>query len=330
MSVAYGGPTDGSAPPGRVNFGWIGEAYRFVNMAPWIWVGSVLLYGIAQIAVSGAIRHAFANPNYIAPTGPFGGTGGQFGTVYGANSNLTPAGQALSLLFSWTFGAFQNASLYGMAVKQVRGGQLAFGDAFGGGSRWPQMLLLNLLLIVAYVAGIFALCVGLLIAVALFWPSQALVADGRGAVEAMSASLGGMKRDWLNAALLVLVFGLLLLVSLIPCGLGVFITIPMLHFMGALAYRDMVGMLGVQVPGAPAYGAAQPGVWPPPPGAAPPAWPPPPAGQTPPPSFGQPPPPAGQPPAPSWQTPAPPPRQSLSGDPVEGDDDRPPGTGPTT
>ena len=333
MSVSYGGavPSDGAAyaPPGRVNFGWIGEAYRFVNQAAWIWVLAILIYGIAQLVVTSSLIRAFPNPNYIPPPTPFGsGYSAHYGIQFGQNSNLTPIGQVIAALFLWTYGAFQNASLYGMAVKQVRGGQLAFGDAFGGGPRWAPMLLLNLILFFTYIAGIFALCVGLLVAAAFFWPAQAMVADGRSAPEALSASVNGMKQDWLNAVLLILMFGLLLVVSILPCGLGLFITIPMLYFMGALAYRDMVGMpgAGVGATDAPGYGTPPPGVWPPPPSAAPPAWPPPPAGQTPPPSFGQPPPPTGQSPIPSWQTP--PPRQSLSRDPVDGDDNRPPGAGP--
>lgn len=315
MSVSYGGPTGGYAPPGRVNFGWIGEAWQYLNGKAGTWILAILVYGIITNVVDGIISTIFPNPGYVAPPGPFGSMSVHWGVQYGTNSNVTPLGQVLAALFTWIFGSFQNASLYGMAVKQVRGEVISFSDAFGGGARLAPMLLLNLMLFFLYVFGVIALCVGALVVGALLLPAQALVADGRSATEAVSQSVAGMKQDWLNAILFLFVFVLLVVASVIPCGLGLFVTIPMLHIAGALAYRDMIGMPGMAAPASP-YGAGPygappaytPGVWPPPPGLAPPGQPPP---------FGQ-----------SAPPPAAPPRRTLGGDLLDEDGNNPPPPNP--
>ena len=270
MSVPYGMPASGAyQPPGRVNFGWIGESYTLFGKAAGIWVLGILLYGILNNIVDGILVHSFPNPNYVSPPGPFGESIYRFGIQYGTNSNVTAIGQVLGLLFMWLYGSFQSASLYHVAVKQVRGQNVAFGDLFSGGSYFGAMLLLNVALTALYVLGIFALCIGVFVVSAFFLPVAALVADGRTAGQALSESAGGMKKDWLSAILFVFVGSLLITASVLPCGLGLFVTIPMAHLVAALAYRDMIGMPGV-IQAAPAYGAAAPGVWPPAPSSAPP------------------------------------------------------------
>lgn len=280
--AGYGGAASG--PPRRVNFGWIGEAWRVFGRAAGVWIVAVLLYGLVSNVIQAAFAAAFANPDYVPPPGPFGGV--RFGVHYGTNSNLTPLGQGLSLLFSWLFGAFQAASLYRMAVRQVRGEAVSFGDMFGGGPYFGAMLLFNLMYGLAAGAGVVALCVGLFVVMGLLLPAQALVADGESAAGALSRSIDAMKQDWLSATGFMFVYVLLMLASALPCFLGLFVTAPMLHVISALAYRDMIGMPGVTVAGQPAYGQAQPGVWPPPPGAAPlPPSAPPPPGDWPPPAV---------------------------------------------
>ncbi len=290
MSVPYGGPPGGSyppmsggeySPPGRVNYGWIGEAFNLFGKAAGIWILGVLLYGITSNIVNGILVHTLPNPNYVASPGPFGQSQFQFGIQYGTNSNVTLLGQVIGLLFAWLFSSFQAASLYGVALKQVRGQSVAFGDLFSGGPCFVNVLLLNLALSVLYAAGIVALCFGALVVGAFCLPATALAADGRSVGQALSESVAGMKKDWLAAAAFLLVLGLVILASVIPCGLGLFATVPMVYLIGALAYRDMVGMPGAGIPGgqtAPAYGTAPgvwpptPGSWPPPPNAAPPQW----------------------------------------------------------
>ncbi|MBV9851145.1 MAG: hypothetical protein JO250_15865 [Armatimonadetes bacterium] len=300
MSTVYGG--GGYAPPRKVNFGWIGESWQIFGRAAGAWIVAILVYGLVNNLITALLKGAFPNPGYVAAPSPFGNQiHFNYGITLGTNSQLTPLGQLIYLLFTWTYGAFQSASLYHMAVRQVRGEPVALGDAFGGAPYWANMLLFNLIVFLAAMLGGIALCVGAFFTVGLLLPGAAMVADGRRAGEAVSVSIDAMKSDWLTAGLFLFVFTLLIGVSVIPCFLGLFVTIPMLHIVSALAYRDMAGMPGVMPPAGPTYGAPQPGVWPPPPGQAPPpTW-----GQTP----GQ-----APPQSPPEQSP---PRTSLSGEPMD-------------
>jgi len=203
MSVAYGSPTGGYAPPGRVNFGWIGEAFELFKANTGVWILAILLYGIVSNVVSGIITTVFPNPGYVAPPGPFGGMSYHWGVQYGMNSNVTPVGQILAGLFTWIFGAFQSASLYRLAVKQVRGETVNFGDAVSGGPYFGNMLVLLLMLFFLSFFGLLALCLGVFVVAAFTLPTQALVSDGRSATEAISQSIAGMKQDWLNATLFI-------------------------------------------------------------------------------------------------------------------------------
>lgn len=328
MSVAYEGPSGDYAPSGRVNFGWISEAWQLFMAQAGIWIAAtlalmalpiillVIFYGMMWTTMfpggfpphpPGSAPFPSSGPN------PFAGTG---------------LGKILTLelgfgLVMSVYSAFLYGGLFRMAVRQVRGLPLAFGDIFAGGPLFGRML--GAIFLLAFgTYGVEGLCAApalimvgthapqaalivtfLLTFVLIFcliwvlWglllPAFALIADGEPIISALRRSIQAMKGNWVSAAGFVFVLFLLVYASEIPCGLGLFATMPMVFLITALAYRDMVGMQGIVTPISP-YGATStpghtPGVWPPPPGQQP--------------SFGQPP---ANPP------PANPPRRSLSGD----------------
>ena len=311
MSVAYGGPSGGYAP-GRVNFGWIGESFELFKANVAVWIVATLMAFVPSIiggiiggviGANAAMHPPVAQPPFGTPpfgsspygSSPFGGQRNPF------DSGLPPGLQIGLQIFSALYSAWLYGGIYQTAVKQVRGESVSVSDIFSGGSIIWKMLGFNIVYGFASVIG-FVLCIvpGFLVGGILF-PGYALIADGETVGNAISRCIDAMKKDMWNAAGFVLVMGLLLLVSLLPCGLGVFVTLPMFFLVSALAYRDMIGMPGLGAPASP-FGQPQtpgytPGVWPPPPGPTP--------------SFGQPP--QNQPP-PFGQPPASPPRRSLGGD----------------
>ena len=266
MSVPYGMPVGGVyQPPGRVNFGWIGEAFELFKANVGVWLVASLLAFIPTIigSIIGAAAGASGAVSQPQPgENPF------------SNSRLLtgglPPGLSLGLrIFGTVYGAWLSGGVYRTAVKQVRGEPISIGDLFSGGAVFLNMLGFNI--VSGIVIGIgFVLCIlpGLLLTGLLF-PGPALVADGESVGNALSRSFNAMKQDMWNAAGFTFVMGLLVLASVFACGLGEFVTIPMFYLVAALAYRDMIGMPGVNQ-AAPAYGAAGPGVWPPAPSAAPP------------------------------------------------------------
>lgn len=355
MSVNYGGPPAGGmpyggggagyAPPGKVNFGWISEAFTLfqANIAVWIVAGLLSLVPI----IFGAIIGAIAGASGAATTGAYAPDASNPGAALAQRlgGGLNPGVSLIIRVVAAIYGAWLYGGVYRAAIKQVRGEPISTADLFTGVPTMWSMLGFSVVYGLATGVG-FVLCIvpGLL-AAGLLFPGYALIADGESFGNALSRSIDGMKRDMWMAAAFVFVLGLLIAVSAIPCGLGLFVTVPVFYLTGALAYRDMIGMptgAGGGGYGQPGFGApAAPGVWPPAPSVAPPPTDTPPAssyGQSPPPtSFGQTPPPASQtpPPAPSWGQPQPPatppanpepPRRSLGGDPV--DETPPPGGGP--
>ena len=266
MSIPYGIPSGVSYPPRRVNFGWIGEAFDLFKANAGIWIVAVLLAAVPSLIgfVVGAVAGAQGAVSRPEPgENPF--SSGQFLT-----GGLPPGLSFALRIFGTLYGAWLSGGVYRTAVKQVRGEQISMGDLFSGGAVFLTMLAFNIVSGIAIGVG-FVLCIlpGLLLAGLLF-PGPALIADGESFGTAFSRSWDGMKQDLWNAAAFALVMGLLVGVSALPCGLGLFVTVPMVYLVAALAYRDMIGMPGLGQPASP-YGAA-PGTYPPAPG----AWSPPP------------------------------------------------------
>lgn len=303
MSVPYGGQAYG--PPRQVNYGWIGESWSIVSQGIGVWIVAILMFGVVSFVIGLIIGLAFHDPNYVAPSGGNSFASGFASGMASSEDALTPLGKVVDWAFQWLFGSLTMTSYSWMAVKSVKTGQLEFGDIFGGMGRFPQFLLLYPLMFIAVVVGMLALCIGLFVVMGLLLPAYALVADGENAGAAFAKSIQGMSSGWLQATGLTFVLSLIVLASCIPCGLGLFVTVPMMSVIGALAYRDMIGFpdgggaYGYAQPGygqpgygQPYYGQQAPGSWPPPPGQPQPPYGQPPStppgyGQQPPPTFGQ-------------------------------------------
>lgn len=299
MSTAYNAPGSGVSserPLGKVNFGWIAEAFELfkANAGVWlvailaIYAGSIVLSIIMQVVMlAGGMTTAMTMP----PPRP-----GAFLTA-----PAITAFQVILFFFYYVIlgvcSAYIMGSLYRMAVKQVRGEMITFSDIWSGGSVFVRMIGFTFLLGVV-VFGAEAVCAtpialmifrqhssisaivtvslltGLVVTIGgcvfggLLLSAPALIADGEGIGDSLRRSIRGMRQDWLRAAGFVFVGGLLLSLGvMLTCGLGMFVLYPMWWLVSALAYRDMVGMPYRPAAPVPTYAptAPQPGVWPPPP-----------------------------------------------------------------
>lgn len=311
MSVAYNAPGSGGGgftPMGKVNLGgWISEAWELFKANAGIWIVAALaLILVPQVVnfVVGLLGGAASSVSQPAPSrypagfpGGYGAGSNPMGSILGTGVSLGL--QLATMAFDLAWRAFLYGGVYRMAVKQVRGEPITFGDIFAGGQCFFPMLLFEIIYGLATLVGLLLCIVPCFLVTGLLFPCYALIADGVPLGEALSRSVDGMKRDLWGAAGFIFVMGLLILASFFAFCLGEFVTIPMSWLVAAIAYRDMIGMPGRVAAGAGAFGTPVPGVWPPPPS----------AGQAPPSPFGQPPPPTayGQPPPAA-------PRRSLSGD----------------
>jgi len=303
MSGGYAaGGAQGAAAPGagRVDFGWITESWQFFMAHTGIWVVATLaLVGPSLLFVLGFYAYILlaAFPGGFPPHQPAPGAmppptpaiflPGNMGKVVTAEVGF--------VLFSLLYSAFLYGGMFRMAVRQVRGLALSYRDIFAGGPLFGRMLGAMFLLgfasyalqaiglgpgyvllfrhastlatvLTFLVGGLAYLCIAAVLP-GLLLPAFALMADGVRVFPALRRSVRAMKGSWLPATGFVVVMGLLVYASEIPCLLGLLATIPMVFLVTALAYRDMAGMPDVHPPPAPFHPPAAVGVWPPAPNA---------------------------------------------------------------
>ncbi|BDI30203.1 hypothetical protein CCAX7_22540 [Capsulimonas corticalis] len=251
MSMANGDGSEISSR--RVNYGWIGESWGLLGQAASPWIMSQLLYGVLVFLLSLAL-------NVLC----FGVPPLNLAGFSRWADHQTPVSNTASYALSFAFNVFQSSAYYAMAVKQVRGEQVSFHDAFRGGEGFWRMAGAVLLIGVLSLLGVAGLVIGVFFVAGLLLPAWAMVADGESPTEAITRSIRAMKGDWLKAGLFCLLFTALMGASALLCGLGLLATTPMLYLVSALAYRDMAGM-PILTTQPFEYGAGQPGVWPPPP-----------------------------------------------------------------
>ena len=337
MSVAYGGPPGGYAPPpptGRVDFSWLGQAWSLFTAQMGVWIGAFVLYAlIASVlwllwSIPTGIYATFHQlyltivnhaPPPVRPQNPY--------TEFARNQGFSLVVAAVNAVFL--------AGFYRMAIRQMRGEPISVGGAF---SAFPQAL--PLAVVAVCVAGSVALLEGLLLGllhltglpaagavsiagVLVLIPSivvqgllmfaPLLILDkGVGAVDAILGSVRLLRGQWLMGVLFYFIAALIGGLGAALCLVGMLATYPL--FLISIA----VGYLALTQP-PPAYPAGYPGQYP---QAAPGVWPPPPGQQTP----------YGQPPSPSFgqsaPPPAAPPRRSLGGDLLDDAGGTPPSPNP--
>jgi len=289
MSVAYGyKPYYG--PTGRVDFGWINEAWDIFKRDAGIWIAAMAVYWGILIVVEIPFQLSMSGSKYMTPTT----------TPTPPLQNFPWVPFSLLEVFMIVAELFMGASLLLMALKAVRRIPLTFGDAFSGARLMGPLFCFAFLASLFNILGMLALIIGMLFTTALLLPGYALIADGDSITGAFNRSLNAMKADWVRAGGFVFVGWLLsALAQVFTCGLGAVVVVPMTLIVAVLAYRDMVGMHGIQEPNFPfqqqayAQPPMQPGTWPPPPGQQQPPYSQPPYGS---PSSQQYPPPSAQPP----------------------------------
>lgn len=257
------------AIPRKVRFEWISESWQLYAARWGTWLPTALVYLIITVGIQLSVEYQL---------GMFDGVKAAIvaSRMQAAGHPMAPPvvkppdleTNLIAYAVSYVLSAFFAGGLMRMAIRELRGEPISLAGLFGGGGIFLPILILSLILSIpimclvlwdtaliaklGIIVTIALWCaVGLvsLIAFALLWPAIGPIADGDGLGAALGRSLRAMKQDWLMAVLYTLVFGVLFCLSLVPCYLGLLITVPMLYLSGALCYRDMIGMPGVPMGG---------------------------------------------------------------------------------
>ncbi len=133
--------------------------------------------------------------------------------------------------------------LYVTTLKQLRTGQVEFGDVFGGFQQFLPAFLLGLVVSVFSSVGFF-LCVipGILVTI-IYLPAYCILHDQseKDFWQAMETARQAVMADFGSWALLFLLILVLNLVGAIPCGLGLIVTFPLSVVMITMAYEKAFG-----------------------------------------------------------------------------------------
>jgi len=298
MSVAYGGPPGGYAPPpptGRVDFGWLGQAWTLFTARMGVWIGAFLLYVLVasvlwllwsiptgiyatfQQLISAAVSHTAP---HIRPQNPY--------TEFARNQGFTLLLTAVNAVFL--------AGFYRMALRQMRGEPIGVGGAF---SAFPQalplvvvtvcatgsvMLLEALLLGLLHltgmpgagavsIAGFLVLLPSLVVQGLLMFAPLLILDKGASAVDAILGSVRLLRGQWLMGVLFYFVAALVGGLGSVLCGVGLLATYPVFLISVAVGYFALTQpppAYPSAYPGQYPSAAPAPGVWPPPPGQQPP------------------------------------------------------------
>jgi hypothetical protein len=225
-----------------VRWEWIGEAWNLFTQQWSVWVVMIL---VTVLAVS-----VIYLPFYFVAIFSMVPTVSEDGVV-STGSGFLPIlifpvmYLAVISVMSYLFGG-----LYSAAFKQLRGEQIAVGDLFSGGRYFSRMIGAMVLVGIASGIGtIFCLIPGLIVYGLAFLTIPMIVEGGKGAIDAIKASIEVTKRDWLMFTLFAIALAIIAGAGGIACGVGALATYPLLFLGHALAYRDLVGMPGAQSQG---------------------------------------------------------------------------------
>jgi uncharacterized membrane protein len=143
-------------------------------------------------------------------------------------------------LVAFVISTIVQIGLVKLSLSFVDTGRAEFADLFNGYSVFVSYLIAAIIFAVMFGVGLVFLVVpGIIVAVIFGWYSYAIVDRGMGPIDALQRSMDltrGVRMDIFLFGLAVLGLNLL---GMIPCFLGLFITLPMTMMAGAYIYRRL-------------------------------------------------------------------------------------------
>jgi uncharacterized membrane protein len=238
-----GGYQEGGFPPPpqqpRIRFEAIGEAWQLFQKDAGTWVVSALIYFVIVAVVGGVIGVA------LGLTGEIASRSTGVGDISSLAMPALSLAHILSRIVIFVISTFLLSGMYRMAIKSLRNQPISVGDMFNVGDVLPSCLLAAI--IVGILTGIgFILCIipGIIIGALLMFTYPLIVDRRLGAIDAISQSVNTLKNEILMATLFYLVVGIIVVVGVAACCVGVLVTFPLFILSIAVVYRDFFGAAG--------------------------------------------------------------------------------------
>lgn len=217
---------------------WLAEGWRSFMAAPGVWLAITVVFLVIQfvlgmIPIIGALATAFLNPVLIAGlllgcrSQAETGQPLQFETLFAGFRQRTGELVMLGVL------ALAGAVVLALLISLTAGGGALTGVLLGGGAGVVFaagtaliVLLLALILAIPYMMAL--------------WFAPALVALSNCApVDAVKRSLAACLKNWLPLTVYGVVVFVLMLVAMLPLGLGLLVLIPVLVASMYASWRDI-------------------------------------------------------------------------------------------
>jgi len=225
----------GSGPP-RVRFDAISEAWRYLKPQLGVWVGILLIAGILIMGVSFGATLLLAGPAIFksAQSGVSGPTTLPLGPQLGVNI-VTALAQV-----------FLIAGMWRAALNHLRGQTVTISDLFSGGDVFQNVLMYQLALTIPMTllstVPIFGLPVviisGLVLQAFLYFAIPLMVDQRLPVLEAVSRSSASLQGQRFLIVGFSLATGLVSVLGMAACCVGVFVTAPLAFLAQAIVYRD--------------------------------------------------------------------------------------------
>lgn len=237
----------------RVDFRWIAEAWDIYRKGCIPWLVLFAVAGAPLILSAAGLAIFFRSS----------GSDSSSNTDTDISAILVASGFLLALTFQAYLLSLCSSFI---AFRQVQGDTVKPGEIFQGMQRWISMLVLTLILVPALIASTLLFGLGLFVAFGLVLLAFASIADGERGGRAFLRSVSAMKTDWLRASLFCLLITLLAALGIaLTFGAGLFVVVPMIYIISALAYRDCICAVSTAPADQGQTVRQTDGVWPPPP-----------------------------------------------------------------
>jgi uncharacterized membrane protein len=204
---------------GVVDTSAISEGWQILSSNLGVWIGATVIAGIIAIVYS-QITGLVTNRMMPDPT-----------TVDPSNMMPYIAGMLPAISIGNFLGIPLNAFLYGgftaMGLNQLRRGTVSIGDLFSAGPYMIQLMIFSFIL--QFVSFAYLLCCipGLILNGLMLFALPLMIERKMNALEAISTSWNALKGQIGSLVVLMILLSLLILVSAIPCGLGLLVTLPL-------------------------------------------------------------------------------------------------------
>ena len=208
----------------------IARAWQLVKINFWPIVGTSALVFLAMIGINqlfGLITNPIINNMVVTQT-------------INVRGMLIVAGVTI---FSAPVSTLFMAGLFKYYLKLIRGEPAGVGDAFSGfGAQTGQLILLSLVQGTLVLAGcLFCLIPGIYLSVAWYFALPLVIDRGLNFWPAMELSRRMVNQHWFLVFAAMLVFGLVAMLGIIACGVGLLVTMPIGMIALIYAYESIFG-----------------------------------------------------------------------------------------